>query len=133
MGTESKQFIREKEISSLAETTSGDVSVTFADGSVSTFKKAAFDKLVTDEPLDASKFRDHAMKAKLEEILEGLKGWNLQLHEVAFTADCLHRHVQAKADEAIAIVFGVYPARQETLTFEGLSAIHASYKAPAKA
>lgn len=129
--SDKKQFIREKEVSSVLESTDGkNVTATFADGSASTFKKEAFAALVTEEPLDASKFRDHAMKAKLEEILAGLIGWNLQLSEIAFTADCLHRHIQAKADEAVAIAFGVYPARQESLTFEGLSSIHASYKKP---
>lgn len=103
------------------------VTVNFEDGTSIDMKSEAM-ALLTEEKLDASKFRDHALKVLTEKFLKDIAGWHFQLHELHSFGNWLENHLQAKAEEASAIALGVYPSHLTRATFEQLSATLASYK-----
>jgi hypothetical protein len=126
-----KKHFREKAVvESVPSVAPGYVTAKFEDGTSLTFKEEAIEALSTDEKMDASAFRDHALKVLTEKFLKDIDGWHFQLHELHSFGNWLENHLQAKAEQASAIALGVYPSHLTRATFEQLSATLASYKKP---
>lgn len=122
------QHFREKAVSEIIPSVApGYVTLKFEDGTSVEIKEEA-KSLLSDEPLDASKFRDHALKVLTEKFLKDIDGWHFQLHELHSFGHWLENHLQAKAEEASAIALGVYPSHLTRATFEQLSDVLESYK-----